>query len=508
MKIAVLLTAWLAGAASLFAQAPTAELALSTSVGYNTQRLSLKLTDEQKKEAERLGQEATRATRAGKFGEALDDYAHGIAVMHAVDWTPDVEYASALRGKLDHALVDGGKATQVAVSLAALYPAGRSAQAKLSATVVLMQMPAYVASVMPTAASPGKEIATLATRVAVDGASGLATKVTIPADAKGDYTLEVRLAEADGSVPEGVRNVFVKALPLHLEPLAADAAKLRESLEKATKGNPAIPTAEYTLALYERADRGEVNPRMYNFRREFAAAQGVVDAVIAGRDPFAGKNGDWHRAYRSNVDQTLQPYRLYVPSNYDRAKATPLIVALHGMGGDENSMFDSYGKELPADAEKAGFLVAAPKGRGQASMYRGTAEQDVLDVLAEVERTYNVDKNRVYLMGHSMGGFGTWSVAMAHPELFAALGPISGGGDTNGMVKIKDIPQYVTHGDDDRTVNVNQSRTMVEAGRKAGAQITYVEVPGGSHVSVAQPAFAPMIEFFRKQAKPAAMTAR
>jgi predicted peptidase len=173
------------------------------------------------------------------------------------------------------------------------------------------------------------------------------------------------------------------------------------------------------------------------------------------------------------------------------------------MGGDENSMFDQYGKELPVDADKAGFIVVAPKGRDPASMYRGSAEQDVLDVMNEVQRDYRVDRTRIFLMGHSMGGFGTWSIAQDHPGLFAALGPISGGGSAEGMVKLRNIPQYVTHGDDDRTVSVNSSRTMVEAGKKAGASITYVEVPGGSHVSVAQPAFAPMIEFFKKQQKQA-----
>ena len=171
------------------------------------------------------------------------------------------------------------------------------------------------------------------------------------------------------------------------------------------------------------------------------------------------------------------------------------------MGGDENTMFDAYGRELTRDAQAHGFIVAAPKGREPASMYRGSAEQDVLDVMAEVEREYKIDRSRVYLMGHSMGGYGTWSIAMDHPGLFAALGPISGGGDASGMVKIAAIPQYVTHGDDDRTVNVSASRTMVEAGKKAGAPITYVEVPGGSHVSVAQPAFAPMFDFFAKQAR-------
>ncbi len=221
----------------------------------------------------------------------------------------------------------------------------------------------------------------------------------------------------------------------------------------------------------------------------------------AGRDPFAHRRGDMRKAYRSDVDQTLQPYRLFLPDSYDGSKPVPLVVALHGMGGDENSMFDSYGGTLKREAARTGFAVVCPKGRDTASMYRGAAEQDVMDVLAAVRRDYKIDSKRIYLMGHSMGGFGTWSVAMDHPDVFAALGPISGGGNPANMAKISRIPEYVVHGDDDRTVPVTQSRTMVEAGRKAGAHIVYVEVPGGSHTSVAAPQMGPMLDFFKTQAK-------
>ncbi len=193
------------------------------------------------------------------------------------------------------------------------------------------------------------------------------------------------------------------------------------------------------------------------------------------------KWGDIRKAYRSPVDGTLQPYRILISESYKAGKPAPLVVALHGMGGDENSMFDFYGGQLKREAERLGFVVVCPKGRDTASMYRGSAEQDVMDVIAETRRDYAIDPDRIYLMGHSMGGYGTWSVAMAHPDVFAALGPISGGGEASGMVKIARIPEYVVHGDDDRTVSVTQSRTMVEAGKKAGADIAYVEVPGGSH---------------------------
>jgi len=86
--------------------------------------------------------------------------------------------------------------------------------------------------------------------------------------------------------------------------------------------------------------------------------------------------------------------------------------------------------------------------------------------------------------------------------VFAALGPISGGGNPAGMEKLKAVPQYVVHGDADPTVPVTQSRIMVEAGKKAGANIVYVEVPGGNHGSVAAPQIGPMFDFFAKQAKP------
>jgi len=473
--------------------AQDAGLALSTSVGYNTQRLSLPLSPEQAKEAERLGQQATAATRDGKYGDALNFYAQGQAVMHNVPWSPDAELASALRGKVDHAMIAPGKIT---VSLAPLYSTEHASAARLKAAIFLV--PA------------GKEGMNVAPAMPIDPAHlPFTEQITVPDSAMGNYTVEVRLTESDGSAPSGLNGVFVKMLPIHVEALSADAQHLRDSIARlGNKNSPALATAQYTLALYEMADKGDVNPRTYNFKSEFATAQAIVDAIQAGKDPFAGRHGDFRKAYLSAVDKTLQPYRLFIPDAYDGSKPTPMVVALHGMGGDENSMFDQYGKELTKDAQGHGFIVVAPKGRAPASMYRGSAEQDVLDVMAEVERDYKVDKSRVYLMGHSMGGYGTWSVAMAHPELFAALGPISGGGDTAGMVKIKDIPQYVTHGDNDKTVNVNSSRSMVEAGKKAGAQIVYVEVPGGSHVSVAQPAFAPMLDFFAKQSKAATMSAK
>jgi len=475
--------------------AQDAGLVLRTSVTYTTQRNSLSLTDEQKKEADRLSQEAREQSGNGNYAEAMRRYQDGMAVMRGVEWTPAVELISSLQGHLDHAMLDPGK--QVAVSLTPLYPSERAAGENVFASVFLVPV-----------AKEGPEERILGAKVAADPTHlPFKTSVTLPETPNGDYNLEVRMTLADGTSPQNLRTAFVKTLPIHIESLSAQAERLKERPAKVTKRDAAsLPTAQYVLARYEQTDHGNASPLHYNFQGEFATANAILDALEAGRDPFAGKQGDLRKAYLSKVDQTLQPYRVFIPTQYDGTKPTPLVVALHGMGGDENSMFDGYGEQLKVEAQRLGFLVACPKGRDTASMYRGSAEQDVMDVLAEVRRDYKVDSSRIYLMGHSMGGYGTWSVAIAHPDVFAALGPISGGGNAAAMEKIKNLPEYVIHGDHDPTVNVNQSRTMVAAGKKVGAPIVYNEVPGGTHISVAQPAFAPMFDFFAKQSKPAAVS--
>ncbi|HEY2017691.1 MAG TPA: PHB depolymerase family esterase [Bryobacteraceae bacterium] len=480
-----LLFAW---GLALYAQ--DAGMVLRTSVTYNTQKATLPLNEEQRQKADQLGREAQQAAQARNYGDAMRDYYQGLAVMRNLPWTPAFELASSFQGRLDHAMVEPGK--QITVTLAPLYTSDRAAGVKMSAAVFLMPVK-----------KDGAAEKSLASGKAVDPAAlPFTTRITVPEAPAGDYTLEVRLAPEGETPTAAARAGFVKSIPVHIEGLSEDAARLRKRLAKfGKKSGSAFTTAEYALALYDQADSGEVNPTHYNFHDEFAGANTILDALEAGRDPFAARKGDVRKAYRSAVDNTLQPYRLFLPERYDPAKPVPLVVALHGMGGDENSMFDAYGGAMKREAERVGFAVVCPKGRDTASMYRGAAEQDVMDVLAEVRRDYRIDGQRIYLMGHSMGGYGTWSVAMAHPDVFAALAPISGGGDTAGMVKIKNIPEYVVHGDDDRTVNVSQSRRMVEAGKQAGVNITYVEVPGGSHVGVAAPAFGPILDFFAKQLK-------
>jgi predicted peptidase len=104
-------------------------------------------------------------------------------------------------------------------------------------------------------------------------------------------------------------------------------------------------------------------------------------------------------------------------------------------------------------------------------------------MLDEVMKEYKVDAKRQYLTGLSMGGAGTWSVAAAHPDRWAAIVPICGPGDVKNAEKIKDIPTWGFVGDKDNERIVNGMKGMMDALEKAGAKPKYTVYPGVGHNS-------------------------
>ncbi|MCA9047007.1 MAG: prolyl oligopeptidase family serine peptidase, partial [Planctomycetaceae bacterium] len=107
----------------------------------------------------------------------------------------------------------------------------------------------------------------------------------------------------------------------------------------------------------------------------------------------------------------------------------------------------------------------------------------VLELLDQLIKTHAIDEDRIYVMGLSMGGYGTWDLLARHPEKFAAGVPICGGGDEKQAAKIKEMPIWVFHGDADTAVKVERSRNMVAAIKEAGGKPKYTEYPGVGHNS-------------------------
>jgi predicted esterase len=483
-RIVVSVALLLSLAASVRAQ--DAEQVLSTSVAFNTLKNSATLTGEQRAEADRLGNTARESAAAGRYGEAMKNLMHGMAVVRGTQWTPMTALGAALTMKLDRVVLEPSSA--VKVTLAQLFPLDQPVAGKLSGAI----------SLLPIAGGDPLKVLRPLEAVAGDFTAPVTLDVALPEVADGNYRIAISLAEASGKPI--AKNAAVRIEKGLARRVTADKAAMRTLASKENDAlRAAMPSIEYRIGLVDLANAHEVAVDRVDFDAELKDAEAMLAAEKEGRDPFAARRGDFRKAYRSKVDDTLQPYRIFVPASYDGSQPYPLVVALHGMGGDENSYFDSraYGSGAFAkEAERRGYIAVCPKGRNPASMYAGPAETDVLDVIAEVRRAYRIDPGRIYLTGHSMGGFGTWSVAMSHPELFAAIAPVSGGGNPAGMARIAKIPELVVHGDNDKTVSVEQSRKMVTAAKAQGVEIKYIEIAGGDHSSAPSRTFTDVFDWF------------
>jgi len=203
------------------------------------------------------------------------------------------------------------------------------------------------------------------------------------------------------------------------------------------------------------------------------------------------KTGFVNKTFK-NADGTTSPYVVFVPKDYDGKKEYPVILFLHGAGETKQPDAKKDGKKPvevgigPAIKKREKtfpFIVVIPRAEGFGWGATTANAKRALAMLDEVMKEYKVDPKRQYLTGLSMGGMGTWSVAMAHPDRFAAIVPICGRGDTKMASKIKDLPCWCFHGDADTAVKVEGSRDMIDALKKAGGEPKYTEYPGVGHNS-------------------------
>jgi predicted peptidase len=180
-------------------------------------------------------------------------------------------------------------------------------------------------------------------------------------------------------------------------------------------------------------------------------------------------------------------YVVYVPKSYKGDKEFPLILFLHGSGetGTDGEKQAKVGLGPAIKKEEKSFPFIAIFPQSQKRNWGADSEDGkrALAILAEVQKEYKTDTKCVYLTGLSMGGFGTWSMALKYPEKWAAIVPICGGGDPKQAAKIKDIPCWCFHGDADKAVNVEQSQKMIAALKEAGGMPKYTEYPGVPHNS-------------------------
>lgn len=178
------------------------------------------------------------------------------------------------------------------------------------------------------------------------------------------------------------------------------------------------------------------------------------------------------------VEQTLATsdggsisYLLYLPKDYDSETKSQMILFLHGRGESFGPLslvtkwgpprFAARGDELP-------YVLVSPQCPGDDSWKNPTQQQRLVELLDHIEKNYSIDPNHICLTGLSMGGYGSWRLAADHPERFSAVVPVCGGGDPADAEKLKSLPIWIFHGDQDRAVPFERSVEMFDAITKAG----------------------------------------
>jgi len=261
----------------------------------------------------------------------------------------------------------------------------------------------------------------------------------------------------------------------------------------------------------------------------------MASAELAKQPQTKGAKGDQERHYYFEAAEQEMPYRLIVPQKYDGKTKMPLVVALHGYGGNQD-YFSGQVKSLPELCEQYGFIFVAPMGYSIGGWYgaplsipgnlprsndkkgkqpppstqtpeeaqreRQLSETDVMNVLDLVSKEYKIDAQRIYLMGHSMGGMGAYFLGQKYADKWAAVAPMSGtmANVDYHLDRLAKVPILVSVGSTE-TATAENARAQIETMKKMGMTTSYVEIDGGTHMSMIPPTVPQIFAFFSTQKK-------
>jgi predicted esterase len=486
----------------------------SLSVSYNSQKTAAKAEGELKAQLDAVDKAIADARRGGDAAEMRRQLAKGFALLNKEAWTPQLDYRNSVVLRSDRTVVDSSM--PYTLRLEQIYrPAIELTPALTVKMTIRKRVPRARAGGPPAPPVPVIDLGTF---------DGLSRDLR-----ESPYPLELDLSRVEDGSMVIQAEVFDGATSLGTSSLGVFVNKGLDARLKLLEAAAATATAAvrddilFPGDFIKNVNRGRIELQDFDVATEVSKAEAILAASKNGKDPFKGKNGDFERHYLLQGANEIMPYRVYVPKGYVATKSTPLVIALHGLGGNEDGFFDNYEKLPPQLAEKHDFLLAAPLGFRRDGFYGsglmgGTdvasrrrseySEKDVLEVLRLMKAAYNVDESRIYLIGHSMGAIGTWALGAKYPQTWAALVSFAGTGSPALAESMKAIPQFVVHGDADNTVNVSGSRNMVAALKKLNANVTYLEVAGGSHTDVVVPNLEIAFDFLDGQRKGAAISTK
>ncbi|MFQ5506646.1 MAG: HEAT repeat domain-containing protein, partial [Planctomycetota bacterium] len=316
--------------------------------------------------------------------------------------------------------------------------------------------------------------------------------------------LWVRLAKHKGSAKElvelagfcrkerlGQEAAIALEWALRADPEHEEALKAYGRLEgrRFVRGDPiANPALGSELSDWlEEQDGAERSAAAAAIRKKYGLSWSATYFARVVRSSKLAKGLTENRPLTMRGDTVKGVYTIYVPGSYNPFTAMPLLVGLHGGGRggkDGNKVVGSGPSAMNfyrSSGERLGYIVVCPTAiRAPWS----AAPNDALlqAVLDEVKALYNIDENRIDLTGHSMGGFGSWHFGPRYCELWAGIGPMSGGG-SQGLARLRKTRTfvYLYHGADDNVVGPGDSRSAAKRMLSGGNDFVYTELPSSGH---------------------------
>ena len=257
----------------------------------------------------------------------------------------------------------------------------------------------------------------------------------------------------------------------------------------------------------------------------FAQPPGGRGGVNRGPDPRVEQ-----RTYQFEETDEELAYALFVSSKVAKDESAPLIVALHGLGGDGNSLLRGRALEL---AEEGGYILVGPLGYNPSGWFgspvivmggrRGggpgaeaapagpdperlaeLSELDVRTVMAMIREEFTVDDDRTYLMGHSMGGAGALFLGQKYADEWAAVASIApaafmmqpNSAEILQPMKDAGVPLLIIQGGADTVVPATNTRAWAESMEAIEMEGEYIEMPEGDHGSVINDGMPAIFDLF------------
>ncbi|MCK4465789.1 MAG: alpha/beta hydrolase [Bacteroidales bacterium] len=231
----------------------------------------------------------------------------------------------------------------------------------------------------------------------------------------------------------------------------------------------------------------------------------ILSAAILVWFPAVTKSQEMNKQIKYHFEKEITVkvqlnYLFYLPEGYKQndEKKWPLILFLHGAGerGNDLDLVKKHGPPKIVEQKDLPFIIVSP----QCPAEKRWSIRDLDLLLEKIIKDHRVEKNRIYLTGLSMGGYGTWEYATEKPERFAAIAPICGGGSPWQAYRLASMPVWVFHGAKDPVVPIEKSEEMVKALKKVNENVKFTVYPEATHDSWTETYDNPeLYEWFLKQ---------